>query len=214
MLTIDSIAPGSYGQRLCSKTGLIMPWYTHGALEEIEKFDLQYKTVFEWGGGCSTFWWSRVAKQVFTTEAHQDWADWLINTAKERGFTNIFVECKWPSPLDSYLKLPDGCFPDIVCVDGSIRSECVLAALRLPRPLTLIVDNWMQDGVYLDFDLERLMLAFKGSFHIQADHTAHEGRPWQTAIWHLDNTMPVPAISMTYDEKDIASWRHNDIVWQ
>ncbi len=160
-----------------------MPWYTHGALDFLAARDYSASSVFEWGGGCSTFWWSRMAKSVYTVEAHQEWADWIRKVADERGFLNISVERRWPEPLEKYLETPEA--PDVVIVDGSERTACVLAALKLPRPLTLIVDNWQQDDVYTDEVSERAMKPYAGHFFVQHDHSNHRGRPWQTAIWEL-----------------------------
>ena len=183
MMKIDVVE--GYGQRLDPRVRLIMPWYTYGALDVLAARDFSGKTVFEWGGGCSTFWWSQYAAKVYTVEAHQPWTDWIAKTAQERGFTNIFVERRWPEPLDAYLALPDGCVPDIVCIDGSERTACLKKALTFPRPLTIIFDNWQQDLVYIDEEAEAMMAGYPGQFFVQADHTDHQGKPWQTAIWDL-----------------------------
>lgn len=184
MISVSPDKALDYAQKVDPNTGLVMPWYTHGALDDIQGMDLEDKVVFEWGGGCSTFWWSRVCKRVYTTEAHQEWADWIGTVARSRGFDNVSVTRRWPDPLDEYLKMPDERV-DIVCIDGSARTECLEKALTLPRPLTIIFDNWQQDGVYLDEKAEEMMSRFSGRFYIQADHKDHQGRPWQTAIWLL-----------------------------
>jgi hypothetical protein len=59
------------------------------------------------------------------------------------------------------------------------------SALLLPRPITIICDNFMQDRVYDDKDAAVMMAPYPGEFYTQADHTDHDGHGWQTAIWHL-----------------------------
>lgn len=188
---VDPTKPGP-GQRLDTRFGIIMPWYTHGALDDILTMDLEGKTVFEWGGGCSTLWWSHAVGPkgcIYVTEAHQDWADWIRQQAAERGLTNVHVRRCWPDPLREYLRTPPQmCLNphiDIIIVDGSERTACLKEALTLPKPLVIIVDNWQQDGVYIDDEAVEMMKPYEGKFYVQADHTDHQGRPWQTAIWRL-----------------------------
>jgi len=187
MPTVGSIDPESYALRLDPRHGLVMPWYTHGALDELASRDWSDKTVLEWGGGCSTLWWSRVAHRVYTVETSPVWVDWIKAGAEPRGFCNISVELRWPEPLDEYLKVPAGCRPDAVCIDGSERTACLEVALALPRPLTIVFDNWQQDYVYVDEKAREMMAQYKlqGRLYVQLDHTNHEGRPWTTAIWDL-----------------------------
>lgn len=185
-INIDRIEPGQYALRIDPRFGIIMPWYTHGMLDYIAAKDFSNANVLEWGGGCSTFWWSRAAKKVFTIEAHQEWCDWINQTAHNLGFTNIHCERRWPEPNDKYVDVMADRY-DVVCIDGSAREICLETALKMPRPLTIIFDNWQQDGVFMDANLEQVMEQYRqyGHFFIQADHTAHEGHPWQTAIWEL-----------------------------
>lgn len=190
MMKIDEVT--GYAQRIDPRFGILMPWYTHGALDYLTDLstrgELASKGVLEWGGGASTFWWSRAAAFVYTIEAHQEWAVWIVETAKARGFHNIVVERRWPDPLDTYLAVEAKTGqPQIVCIDGSERTACLEKALTLPRPLTIIVDNWQQDFVYIDERAEKLMEPHRehGRFFVQADHANHQGRPWQTAIWEL-----------------------------
>jgi hypothetical protein len=54
------------GRRYDSVTGEIQPWYTHLALDEIQKWDLHDKVVLEWGGGFSSLWWAKRCLRLFT----------------------------------------------------------------------------------------------------------------------------------------------------
>ena len=174
---------------------LVFPWYTRGALDEISTWDLSEKRVLEYGGGASTLWWERKARRVVTIETNSDylkaidheimgdhgvWNDRLslIHAPVNEGDQKMIHE--YVDAADRYHEKYD-----IVVVDGILRYECMQKALTLPRPLTLIVDNWQQDYVFICPAAEELMKDYKGTFYIQPDHTNHEGHPWTTAIWHL-----------------------------
>ncbi len=173
-------------QRLDRKIGLVQPWYTHPALDVIQAQDLSDKTVLEWGGGCSTLWWAKRAKRVFTIEAHREWWEWITGQLAKRNINNAFVECRWPEPLEGYLAMPEGYRFDIVCIDGSERTNCLKKALTLPKPLTIICDNWQQYGVYVDEEAEKFMAPHPGVVFPQPGYQAQGGgNPWQTAIWHI-----------------------------
>jgi hypothetical protein len=173
-------------QRVDRVTGLIEPWFTHSALDEIQEWDLYDKIVLEWGGGHSTLWWGTRCRHVFTIETDRDWCAWISAKAGEFGISNVTVLHRdSESPLDFYLKIPEGCRPDVVVIDGeSRRFECLEKAIALPRPVTIIFDNWQQEGAFISPEGEALMRPFLGTSYAQAE-CAHRKHPWQTSIWRL-----------------------------
>lgn len=174
------------GQRRDAE-GMVQPWYTYPALDEIETWDLRGKVVLEWGGGYSTLWWASRCAHVFTIEGDPKWCEFIRDANPQ----NVTIIDTTPDGRDirldveHYARIPEGCRPDIVCVDDQYRLECIRAALALPRPVTLIVDNWQQDHVFICPTAAALMASYPGRLHVQHDHRDHEGRPWQTAIWDL-----------------------------
>jgi hypothetical protein len=173
------------GQRLDSTDGLVQPWFTHGALDEIQEWDLREKVVLEWGGGCSTLWWGKRCRHVFTIETSLEWCEWISAQAVALSIVNIsiFHRAITVAP-EVYLEIPEDCAPDIVVIDGWIRLACLRKALALPRPIAVIFDNWQQDGSFISPEAEGLMKPFLGMSYPQM-HPAHEQHPWQTAIWHI-----------------------------
>lgn len=163
--------------------GVTMPWYTHGALAEIRTWDLTGKVVLEYGGGLSTRWWASRTACVYTVETSAEWAQ----TIRDFGLDNVTLELRDPTDEASYVRLPDGCAPDIVVIDGEHRTSCLRLALALPRPLVAIFDNWQQSFVYIDPVAEAMMEPYKATerLYVQPDHTNHDGKPWTTAIWIL-----------------------------
>jgi hypothetical protein len=174
------------GQRIDRMTGLVQPWFTHAALDEIEEWALYDKVVLEWGGGHSTLWWGTRCRQVFTVETSREWCEWISAQAGARGIGNISILHRPPEiPRETYVQIPEGCAPHIVVIDGWIgRLACLRKALTLPRPVTVIFDNWQQDASFISPEAETLMKPFLGTSYPQI-HPAHEKHPWQTAIWHL-----------------------------
>lgn len=174
----------SFGQRR-DATGQIQPWLTHGALDEISSWALADKRVLEWGAGHSTLWWALRCLEVHAIESSPEWVSWVCkNALPTKTRTCVYYR---PAEDPNYPRVPTGLRPDIVVVDGAQRTNCILEALTLSRPFTLIVDNWQQDFVYRCAVSAAAMEPFRerGRFYVQADHMNHEGRPWQTAIWNL-----------------------------
>lgn len=174
-------------QQIDPTNNLCMPWFTHPFLEVLKTWDLKDKVVLEYGGGKSTIWWANKAKEVFTIETNKDWIDNIISNLQEGTDVTIFhrpVNEGDQTKVDFYTDLPDGCFPDIVVIDGVLRHECLLKALTLPRPLIVIHDNWQQDGFVCPAS-EGVMKPYETHNFIQENHTDNNGRKWATAYWNL-----------------------------
>jgi len=50
-----------------------IPWYTYPAIEYIKQLDFRYKSVFEYGAGNSTIFWSRIADHAVSVEDDEIW---------------------------------------------------------------------------------------------------------------------------------------------
>ena len=173
------------GRRADPITGETQPWYTHAALDEVQRWELAGRTVLEWGGGSSSLWWAGRCGQVFTIDDDAEWCAWIRAQAASRGLTNLRVIHR-PSnlPADEFTRVPDGCAPDIVVIDGARRIECLARAVTLPRPLAVIFDNWRKGEPSVWHGGEALMAPYRGVSYAQHDaYVGHE--PWQTAIWRL-----------------------------
>lgn len=168
----------------------LMPWYTHGMLTEIKKWNLSEKVVLEWGGGWSTIFWAFYCKYVYTIETDLKWCKDIDDYAQLVGVNAAIIGrvCNEgdQSMVDKYTSLPFGnsIKADIVVIDGVLRHECLLKALTLPRPLIIIHDNWQQDGFVCPAS-EELMSPYEIHNFIQEDHTDNHGRKWATAYWEL-----------------------------
>jgi hypothetical protein len=132
-------------------------------------------------------WWGTRCRQVFTIETSYEWCKWISSQAAARGITSVTVLHRTSAvSLELYIQVPEGCRPDIVVIDGHIRRlACLRQSLTLPRPVTVIFDNWQQDRAPISAQAQALMKPFLGTSYLQLA-TAHERHPWQTAIWYLE----------------------------
>lgn len=179
-------------QRFDATNNLVEPWLTHPALDVIKGWDLSDKKLLEWGSGLGTIWWADKCKHVVSIEANGQWFadvnERLIENKLNHKVDLIYRNCNEgdQTKIDFYTDVPEWYKPDIIVVDGILRYECVLKALTFDRPLTLIVDNWQQDYVFICPAAEEALKGFTGNAYIQPDHTNHEGRPWATAIFQIE----------------------------
>lgn len=166
---------------------LCFPWFVHSCLQKISTWDLKDKVVLEYGGGRSTYWWADKCKEVFTIETNSEWFANLQKTIPSN--VNLYfrgVNEGDQSNIDYYCEVPKDCEPDIVVVDGILRYECILKALELPRPLTLIVDNWLQAYVFICPAAVDVLKDFEQEIFEQSDHTENDGvNKWKTAIFYI-----------------------------
>jgi hypothetical protein len=173
------------GQQIDPATGEVQPWFTPGALAEIREWDLGNKVVLEWGAGASTLWWARRCREVFAIEADSDWHRRIADEVASGRLQNVALSYRPANEIGPlYEDVPAGCTPDIVVIDGAHRLSCLRKALSLPRPLTLIFDNWQQDNAFMSPAARKMMLPYNGKSFPQL-HPLHEQHPWQTAIWEL-----------------------------
>jgi len=181
-----------FGQRIDPTLGILEPWYTHEALDKIKSWDLSDKVVFEYGGGASTIWWANKAKIVLSVDHNYEWAEKVRNELPFLGDDIKFVETRegdQSEKRDEYVNACDGMNPDIVIVDGIHRYECIVRAVEVLKPAILIVDNWWQDYVFICPSAVELLKDFRQEIYIQPDHKEHEGNPWKTAIFYLNEKL-------------------------
>lgn len=149
------------------ENGMIMPWYTKPALDEIVTWDLKDKVVFEYGCGASTLWWRSRAKAVYSVDEDREYAE----------ATGAYLA---KSPVD-YLHYIYEFHPlDIVIIDGErLRQECIEHALKCLKPGgVLIYDNWMQPEVEVQTEeTQKLLLSLPHAIYKQPGHP-----DWQTLI--------------------------------
>lgn len=163
---VDLSTPNEW-QHICPDTGLVMPWYTKPALDEIVTWDLKDKVVFEYGCGASTLWWRKKAKAVYSVDEDREYAE----------ATGAYIA---KSPVDYLHYIYEFQPLDIVIIDGErLRQEAVEHALKCLKPGgVLIYDNWMQPSVEIQSEeTQQLLLSLFHKIYRQENHP-----DWQTLI--------------------------------
>jgi predicted O-methyltransferase YrrM len=124
-------------------TGLIFPYYTHNFLEKLNTWNIENWRVFEYGGGDSTIWWRKKAKECISIDTNKKWSESheLILLQNKEEFINY--PCK--------LVEETGQLFDCIIIDNEPvqwRDFCTEMAIKCIRDGgILIIDNWLQNSI-------------------------------------------------------------------
>jgi hypothetical protein len=135
------------------------PWIAFDAIFALEKWLSPEMTIFEYGAGTSTIWYSSRVNRVISVEYDKNWYKALkkilspnvelIFSPSQSGQSNdpIYSSLllpdrsfeKYVKTIDSY---PDGSF-NLVCIDGRARPGCALHAKpKVSRGGLILFDNY------------------------------------------------------------------------
>lgn len=137
-----------------------LPWWNPRAVRYLRANLPPRGTVFEWGSGGSTVWFSERGLRVTAVESEREWADKvrkrcpvadvLFIPGADRGDFRSEPQLRDRGKhfFDDYVAAIDG-FPDgsldVVLVDGICRVECARRAVAKVKPNGLIIvddTNW------------------------------------------------------------------------
>jgi len=157
------------------REGNFIPWYTYPAIEFLKQFDFSEKSVFEWGSGNSSFFWSIRTKEVISVEDDKKWFD-LINNNKLDNQKVILHERK-----DDYINsiLDENKNFDIIIIDGKYRYESSKNAIKcIGKNGLIILDNsdWHPKIVKMLKNHNLIQIDFNGFGPIN-------GYTWTTSIF-------------------------------
>jgi len=116
----------------------IVPWYTYPAIEYLLQFDLSNKSVFEWGSGGSSLFFSKRAKNVCSVENDSKWFE-NINKYKCKNLSLKLVvkEEDYAKSITVFNQKFD-----IIVIDAIQRFECASIACKfLNETGMIILDN-------------------------------------------------------------------------
>ena len=127
----------SYHSKPIDKNQKEIPWFTYPAIEYLNKLDLKDKSIFEYGSGNSTVYWTRNMKEVFAVENNETWfksvkkriknAKYQLETDKDKYINNIKVYKR------KY---------DVIVIDGDFRDKCAIEAIKyLGEGGFIVLDN-------------------------------------------------------------------------
>ena len=107
-------------QMSIDKDGCPLPWYTYPAIEYLKQLDFSTKTVYEFGCGNSSLFWSENAKSVISVEEDEAWYKSRIGSRE-----NLSLKLRKPGKdyYDSILEEKENF--DVIIVDGNYdRDKC------------------------------------------------------------------------------------------
>lgn len=121
-----------------------LPWYTYPAIEYLAQLDFSDKSIFEYGSGTSTLFWSSRAARVVSVEDDEAWHARLTGQLEGSPHTRVILT----PDLEEFPKAISrvhGSF-DVIVIDGPgrglTRLKCCKAGRgRLNRGGLMILDN-------------------------------------------------------------------------
>jgi hypothetical protein len=118
--------------------GREIPWFTYPAIEYLSQLDFSGKTVFEFGAGHSSVFWSRRAARVVSVEHDRTWHERLRARLPASHELHLIED---PAAYPQALAQRSERF-DVIVVDGIERRACCAAAVARLQPGGLVIlDN-------------------------------------------------------------------------
>jgi hypothetical protein len=97
-----------------------IPWYTYPAIEYLNNLNFSQKSIFEYGSGNSSLYWSKKSKKTTSIEDSQDWFEKIkFNLNKNQA---LFLK-KSNSDYENAI-IEEGEKFDVIIIDGIRRVEC------------------------------------------------------------------------------------------
>jgi SAM-dependent methyltransferase len=128
-----------------------IPWFTYPFIDFIAKKIHSQMTVFEYGCGFSTIWWSKMVKEVVSIEHDKKWYE-MARSAVPENVRIHFVELKYDGDYSRKISEYENKF-DIVVIDGRDRINCTKNSLRaLKEDGVIIFDNSDRDCYQEGYD--------------------------------------------------------------
>ena len=117
--------------------GKNLPWFTYACIDFLKRLDVSQCTVFEFGAGSSTLFWSTHCESVTSVEKDRQWYGKIKRLLPNSG--QISLQQSDTAYADAILKHNPF---DIIVIDGARRDRCAINALkRVTEQSLIILDN-------------------------------------------------------------------------
>ena len=150
-----------------------IPWYTYPTIEYLSHLNLSNMTVFEYGSGNSTLWWTKKSKSVVSVEDDLEWFKKISQNLD-------LIQTKYLFKPGKAEYVAASCKDaDIFVIDGNHRRECAEHVVRWGGGVMVIFDNadWFPETVdFLRSSLCWLQIDFHGFGPIN-------GYTWTTSVF-------------------------------
>lgn len=131
----------SFSQNMpCDLSRQALPWYTYPAIAFIKDRINKEMTVFEFGSGNSTVWWSQYVSSVTSCEHDKKWLQFM----KQKNIKNSNLLYCGLDGSDKYDKAALNCEQkfDIIIIDGRRRVNCAKNSINALKDDGIIIwDN-------------------------------------------------------------------------
>jgi hypothetical protein len=116
-----------------------VPWLTYPAIDFLDSIIDSDWSVFEWGSGNSTLWWSKRVRQVQTIESDLNWFQEVQTRLPDNAQISHYKSEEEYSK--SIHKFDDNCF-DVIVIDGDFRNKCAQECInKLKKDGIIVFDN-------------------------------------------------------------------------
>jgi hypothetical protein len=143
-----------------------IPWDTYPAIEYLNNLDFSQKSIFEYGSGNSSLYWSKKSKETTSIESSKEWFEKIklnLNNNQELLFK------KGNEDYENAI-IGSGEMYDVVIIDGIRRVECSRVIneylnTKSDEGYMVILDNsdWCQNTAkYLREELNLIEIYFHG----------------------------------------------------
>lgn len=124
-----------------------LPWISYSAIDALEKYLTKSSRVLEFGSGMSTIYYAKHAGEVSSVEDCKPWFDKISCLIKNKKLDNInYKFAKNSQEYCTYMSNNKAAF-DLVMIDGSYRSDCMVNAVKLIKPGGILyLDNSDKDS--------------------------------------------------------------------
>jgi len=155
----------SYSQQAClDKDNNPIPWITYPCIDFLAQFDFSDKTVFEYGGGYSTLFWSKRVQKIVSVESDKVWYDFIKPKMPDNcELVLSSSEAKeYAGQIANFQKF------DIIVIDGpgSSRPICAQIATQYLAPGGMVIldnsDLWQKSASILRADTDFIQVDFTG----------------------------------------------------
>lgn len=120
--------------------GQPLPWMTYPAIEFLKRRVGKEMTVFEYGCGSGTLWWSSKVKEIVSVEHDKDWYQKIL-AVKPPNVTIYQIDLEPDGEYSKKITEFEDRF-DIIIIDGRHRVNCARNSLKaLKSDGVIIWDN-------------------------------------------------------------------------
>ena len=132
------------------------PWISYSSVDYLKKMLTKDSRVLEFGSGMSTIWYSRYAGEVFSVEDYLPWYNKMTEIFQNKNVKNITYKFVDNEQDYSTFMSEDKLGFDLIMVDGSYRSKCILESTKLLRPGGILyLDNSDKDSTATGGDMRK-----------------------------------------------------------